>query len=65
MNPFLPDEVDVLRALARAWPAANMVVLGAAAIRCFLPMSWRVTEDLDLTVATSIENAAATLASIP
>ncbi len=65
MNPFLSDEVDVLRALARAWPASNMVVLGAAAIRCFLAMSWRVTEDLDLTVATSIENAAATLASIP
>ncbi len=65
MNPFLPDEVDVLRALARAWPTANMVVLGAAAIRCFLPMSWRVTEDLDLTVATSIEEAAATLARIP
>jgi predicted nucleotidyltransferase len=61
MNPFLPDEVEAFRALVRTWPDAKMVVLGAAALRCFMPMSWRTTEDLDLTVAASIEDATAAL----
>ena len=61
MNPFLPDEIEALRALVRTWPNAKMVVLGAAALRCSMPMSWRTTEDLDLTVAASIEDATAAL----
>jgi predicted nucleotidyltransferase len=65
MNPFLPDEVDALRALVRTWPDAKMVVLGAAALRCFMPMSWRTTEDLDLTVAASIEDATGALSLLP
>jgi len=65
MNPFLPDEVEALRALARTWPNAKMVVLGAAALRCSMPMSWRTTEDLDLTVAASIEDATAVLSQLP
>jgi len=51
MNPFLPDEVDALRALVRTWPNTKMVVLGAAGLRCSMPISWRTTEDLDLSVA--------------
>jgi predicted nucleotidyltransferase len=65
MNPFLPDEVEALRALVRTWPNARMVVLGAAVLRCFMPMSWRTTEDLDLTVAASIEDATAALSKLP
>jgi predicted nucleotidyltransferase len=65
MNPFLPDEVEALRALVRTWPNAEMVVLGAAALRCAMPMSWRTTEDLDLTVAASIEEATAALSQLP
>lgn len=65
MNPFLPDEVEALRALVRTWPNAKMVVLGAAALRCFMPMSWRTTEDLDLTVTASIEDATAALSLLP
>ena len=65
MNPFLPDEVEALRALVRTWPNAKMVVLGAAALRCFMPMSWRTTEDLDLTVAASIEDTTAALSFLP
>lgn len=65
MNPFLPDEVEALRTLARTWPKAKMVVLGAAALRCFMPMSWRTTEDLDLTVAASIDDATAALSLFP
>ena len=56
MNPFLSDEIEALRGLVRTWPNAKMVVLGAAALRCFMPMAWRTTEDLDLTVAASIED---------
>ena len=65
MIPFLPDEVEVLRVLARSWPSAKTVVLGAAAIRCFMPMRWRVTQDLDLTIAAGIEDSTSVLASIP
>jgi predicted nucleotidyltransferase len=65
MNPFLPDEVEALRALGRTWPTAKMVVLGAAALRCSMPMSWRTTEDLDLSVAASIEDASAALSLLP
>jgi predicted nucleotidyltransferase len=65
MNPFLPDEIEVLRALVRTWPNAKMVVLGAAALRCSIPMSWRTTEDLDLAVAASIEDATAALSFLP
>lgn len=65
MNPLLPDEVEALRSLARAWPAAKMVVLGAAALRCSLPRLWRTTEDLDLSVAASIEDVRAALSRLP
>jgi len=65
MNPFLPDEVEALRSLARTWPNAKMAILGAAALRCFMPMFWRTTEDLDLSVAASIEGAAAALSRFP
>jgi len=65
MNPYLPDEVEALRSLARTWPSAKMVILGAAALRCFMPMIWRTTEDLDLTVAASIEGATASLSLLP
>jgi len=61
MNSFLPDEIEALRALVRTWPNAKMVILGAAALRCFMSMAWRTTEDLDLTVAASIEDATAAL----
>ena len=65
MNPFLPDEVEALRALVRTWPNSEMVILGAGALRCFMPMSWRTTEDLDLSVAASIEEATAALSLLP
>ncbi len=65
MNAFLPDEVEAFRALVRTWPNAKMVVLGAAALRCAMPKSWRTTEDLDLTVAASIEDATAALSLLP
>lgn len=42
-----------------------MILVGASALRCFLPMSWRVTEDLDLSIATTVEDATATLAAQP
>ena len=65
MNPFLPDEVEALRTLVRTWPNSEMVILGAGALRCFMPMSWRTTEDLDLSVAASIEDATASLSKFP
>ena len=63
MNPFLPDEVEALRALIRIWPTS--VVLGASALRCFMPMPWRTTEDLDLTVAANMDDATTALSALP
>ncbi len=65
MNPFLPDEIEALRVLVRTWPNTKMVVLGAGALGCSIPMSWCTTEDLDLTVAASIEDATAALSLLP
>jgi len=62
MIPFLPEEIKALRDLANVWPDERMVLLGASALRCFLEMSWRTTEDLDLLVAASVADALAALA---
>ena len=62
MIPFLPEEIKALRDLANVWPDERMVLLGASALRCFLEMSWRTTEDLDLLVAASVAEALAALA---
>jgi predicted nucleotidyltransferase len=65
MIPFLAGEVEALRAAMDLWPSPQTVILGASALRCFMPMPWRLTDDLDLSVTTSIEDAALALARLP
>jgi len=42
-----------------------MALVGASVLRCFLKMSWRTTEDLDLSVAATVEDATAALEDLP
>lgn len=64
MTPFTTDQIVALRDLARLWTEERMVLVGASALRCFLQMSWRETEDLDLSIAATVEDAKAALTTL-
>jgi len=53
--PFSARQVEVLRQLTHLWAPERFVLIGAAALGCFLDMRWRSTADLDLTLAISLE----------
>jgi hypothetical protein len=53
--PFSARQIDVLRQLTYLWTPERFVLIGAAALGCFLDMRWRGTADLDLTLAISLE----------
>jgi predicted nucleotidyltransferase len=42
-----------------------MVLVGASSLRCFLPLHWRTSQDLDLSVATTVDDTAAALVTLP
>lgn len=52
------SERHTLARLAAHWPEQTLVVIGAAALRWQLGMDWRVTMDLDLTVAIEVHELA-------
>jgi predicted nucleotidyltransferase len=56
MNPFPARHVAAIRALQRVWPADRFIVIGAAAIARHLEFRWRGTMDLDLSVASDLED---------
>jgi hypothetical protein len=53
--PFSPRQIDALRQLTHLWMPERFVLIGAAALGCFLDMRWRGTADLDLALAISLE----------
>ena len=55
MIPFSARQIDVLRQLIHLWTPERFVLIGAAALGCFLDVRWRGTADLDLTLAISLE----------
>ncbi len=58
-NPFTPVQNLALLDLRLAWPRRKIVLIGASALACQIEMTWRRTNDLDLTiVADQIELAA-------
>jgi len=63
--PLIADEIAALRDVARLWTEERIVLIGASGLRCFLKVSWRTTEDLDLSVAATVEDATAALDSLP
>lgn len=54
MTAINAKQLDVLRALIELWPEEQVVLVGAAALSCFLPLR-RMTADLDLSVSLSVE----------
>jgi predicted nucleotidyltransferase len=65
MTPFTPAQVNVLRSLVRLWTPERFVVIGASALACFMDMRWRMTQDLDLSLAAPLHGYAAGLESLP
>jgi len=55
VTPFSARQLDVLRQLSQLWTPERFVLIGAAALGCFLEMRWRGTADLDLTLAISLD----------
>lgn len=53
--PFAPQQVEALVDFAARLAPTPMVLIGAAAVGCHVPMDWRRTEDLDLVVAIELE----------
>ncbi|HUH03205.1 MAG TPA: nucleotidyl transferase AbiEii/AbiGii toxin family protein [Kofleriaceae bacterium] len=51
-------ERRTLERLVAHWPEQQIVVIGAAALRWQLGMEWRVTLDIDLTVALEVQDLA-------
>lgn len=55
MSPgFASDHVRVLCQLLDAWPEIRVVVIGAAALNCQIPMNARRTYDIDLTILAEV-----------
>lgn len=52
---FTDEQREALRLLRAVWPDEPIVVIGAAALGWHLEMTWRRTNDLDLTVTVSPE----------
>ncbi len=49
-------QLDTLHELVDCWGKDRFALIGARALGCFLPLDWRLTEDLDVTVLTSLED---------
>lgn len=55
MTPFTNEQVSALEDLARRIAPTPMVLIGASAVGCYVPMEWRRTEDLDIVVALELD----------
>ena len=58
MIPLPARHAAVLRDLQTIWTPERFIVIGAAAIACHLDFRWRITVDLDLSVAATPEDFA-------
>lgn len=61
MTPFNEQQAATLEALASCWGARRVVLIGAGALGCHLEMTWRSTEDVDLTAAVEMDEHTAML----
>jgi predicted nucleotidyltransferase len=57
MTPLLPEQVDALRELRDVCDvlAIEIVVIGATALRVWIPDAQRLTEDVDVAVALDLD----------
>ncbi|MBI5547222.1 MAG: nucleotidyl transferase AbiEii/AbiGii toxin family protein [Deltaproteobacteria bacterium] len=63
--PLAQDALAALSDLRGAFPSQPIALVGAAALGCHLSMRWRRTEDIDLVIAISVEDASRVLGSLP
>ena len=54
-TPLTPAQVKALRDLSGAWSDVSLVIVGATALGFSIPMTWRKTNDLDVTMAVPLE----------
>jgi predicted nucleotidyltransferase len=59
------EQIQTLRDLVSCWGSDVFVLIGARALGCFLPLTWRRTEDLDVTVTMTLEEYPAGLDDLP
>lgn len=67
MNPggLSEPQLETLRDLAACWGTGRFVLIGAQALGCFLELGWRETQDIDVTVMTSVSEYPAGLEVVP
>jgi len=58
-------QLETLRDLAACWGTGRFVLIGAQALGCFLELDWRETQDIDVTVMTSVSEYPAGLEALP
>lgn len=56
MSPFTPEQVNVIQQLRELWSQVDFFLVGASALGCYLDLRWRKTNDIDLSLAVSIED---------
>lgn len=59
-----PAALAALRMVRTAFPTQALTLIGAAALGCHIPMRWRRTQDIDLVVAVSVEDASQALSAL-
>ncbi len=59
------EQLETLRGLVACWGNGGFVLIGARALSCFVPLTWRQTEDLDVAVMMSLEEYPAGLEHLP
>ena len=64
MIPFSASQIAALGAVARAWPSTPFALIGASALSHHIALSWRQTQDLDLTIAVDLEDLPASTAKL-
>ncbi len=55
MIRFTNHQIDALADVARAWKDKPFTLIGASALHHHIALSWRQTQDLDLTVAIELD----------
>lgn len=65
MVPLTDSQVAALVAIREAWPDADLLLIGALALGHHIPMAHRVTNDLDLAVAISLDRFPGALLDLP
>lgn len=55
MIHFTAQQLDALCDLARAWEGTSFVLVGASALNHHIGLSWRQTQDLDITIAVELD----------